>query len=342
MRKWLRRGAVGVVIVLLAAGAWTATHWSEARARYASHRLQTAADDDERAFWADALASRGDEGIGRLLECIRASEPASRSAAITALDRHLQSLPENDSHANRLAEQLLELFTNGDAERREALADLLPIIVDICGTLHREKCREAVNQALALPSAAARMAAIRAAMHPDVDLRAAIIPLLDSREAEVRRAALFAVGPATNAAAVIDDEELFRWLHDPDRDVRTLCRDALISRGRTETEIGLGRKLADPEPSERLKLLLDLRYDEVSDPEPWLERLSRDVDPGVRAGAARVMMELAAARHWPVPSWVAKLHETDPNATVRRIAGYYRSAYQSKSEGAVRPAGGPD
>ena len=54
-------------------------------------------------------------------------------------------------------------------------------------------------------------------------------PLLAAQEAEVRRAALFAVGPATDDDPVVGDEDLFRWLHDPDAGVRQGCHDALTS-----------------------------------------------------------------------------------------------------------------
>jgi hypothetical protein len=44
--------------------------------------------------------------------------------------------------------------------------------------------------------------------------------------------------------------------------VRKLCRDALVSRDRTEVEIRFGERLTNPDACERLKLLLDLRYDD--------------------------------------------------------------------------------
>ncbi|HEY2911288.1 MAG TPA: hypothetical protein VGI99_13645, partial [Gemmataceae bacterium] len=328
--KWLRRGAAGLAVVLLIAGVWTGTHWSALRIRYAANRLESAASEDERTRWADSLAARGDEGTDRLLALLRTNDASVRASVAAALERHLQGMTANDPRGAVLGEKLLDQFANGSGDSCESLVGTLPRILDDCGALHREKCRNAVATALKLPSVAGRLAAIRAAMNPEVDLRGAIVPLLDAAEPEVRRAALFAVGPATDAATVIGDEELFRWLHDADGGVRALCREALLSRGRTETEIGLGRRLADPEPGERLKLLLDLRYDDLADPEPWLERLSRDANPGVRAGAVRVMMELAAVRRLPVPPWVVKMQDSDPDATVQRIARFYFTAYQGR------------
>ena len=191
-----------------------------------------------------------------------------------------------------------------------------------------------------MPSATGRAAAIRAANL--IAMRTEIVPLLSAPEAEVRRAALFAVGPAIDGEPVIGDEDLFHWLHDPDADVRTICRAALVSRGRSDVEIHLGGRLIDPEANERLKLLIDLRYDdELPDVEPWLERLSHDADPGVRVGAARVMMEVAGERKLPAPAWVGRLAEADPNPVVRRVAKYYRSPPAALPDAGIPLDAGP-
>ena len=113
----------------------------------------------------------------------------------------------------------------------------------------------------------------------------------------------------------------------------------LVGRERSDAEIALGRRLTNPDPTERLKLLLDLRYDDdVADPEPWLERLSRDPEPAVRAGAARVAVEVALARRQPYPAWVGRVADADLHPTVRFVAAYYRS---QPAAAPVRPAGGP-
>ena len=341
-RKWIRRGFAIIVLSLLAAVVWAGSNWDSLQVRYAAHRLTTATTDDDRAKWADALTAHGDEGERRLLDLVRTGDPTLRTAAAAALGRHLETLPENDPHAAHRSEILLELFVASDDACRESLVEWLPTLVSRGGPLHRARCKDAVAIGLKLPSVSARLAAIRAALQPQVAMRAELVALLAASEAEVRRAALFAVGPATDAEAVVGDEELFRWLHDPDRGVRAVCHDALVSRGRSDGEIALGRRLVEPEPGERLKLLLDLRYDDdVADPEPWLERMSHDVDPGVRAGAARVMMELSVEKRSPAPAWVAQLAEGDPELAVRRIARYYRSLPNRRSEEGLRPIGGP-
>jgi hypothetical protein len=334
---WLRRTVGVTALAVAAAGTWAGFNWTNLKVKYAAHRLQTAATDEDRAQWADTLAANGKAGLPSLLELVRTGEPPARAAAVAALDRHLNGLPDGDPRASQLCGQVLDAFGGCDDAGRAAVLELLPTVLNRGGSGQAARCRDVVASGLNLPSVDSRLVAVRAAMHPDLRMRADLLPLLNAPEPELRRAVLFAVGPASDGEPVVGDEALFRWLHDPDAGVRTICRDALISRGRTDAEIALGRRLAHPDATERLKLLMDLRHDDdVADPEPWLERLSRDPDPGVRAGSARVMVELSAERRLPAPAWVGRVAEADPDPTVRRIARYYRSA-----DASVRPAGGP-
>jgi hypothetical protein len=173
-------------------------------------------------------------------------------------------------------------------------------------------------------------------------MRRETIQLLADPAAEVRAAALVATAMPGDGAPLVSDEDLFRWLHDPDDGVRTICRDALVNRDRTEVEIALGRRLTNPDPRERLMLLIDLRYgNELADPEPWLERLSRDIEPAVRAGAARVAVEIRGDQRLSSPAWVDRVADTDPDPTVRRVAAYFRGLSHLVGIGTIRPAGGP-
>ncbi|HJZ59303.1 MAG TPA: hypothetical protein VKE74_30440 [Gemmataceae bacterium] len=340
-RKWVRRAAVGVALLLAAAGTWAAFNYDALKARYAAHRMKTAATDEDRAKWADQLAAQGEVGLPKLLELLRSDDPGWCAAAAGAIDRHLNALPEGDPRAVTLCGQVLDTFSSCGEHGRRAVLGLVPVLLKRGTATDAAMCRAVVAAGLAMPAADDRLLAIRLAMHPAVKMRADLVPLLGAPEPEVRRAALFAVGPATDDDPVIGDEELFRWLHDPDESVRKVCYDALVSRGRSEPEIALGRRLSHPDPTERLKLLLDLRYDDdVADPEPWLERLSRDPDPAVRAGAARVAVEVSADRQLPTPVWVGRLADADPYPTVRRVAGYFRAQPTVKSAGPVQQTGG--
>jgi hypothetical protein len=335
-RKWVRRGLGIGLLALIAAGTWAASNWDALQTRLATSRLTNARTDADRAKWAAALAAR-DDGIPVLTSLCRDSEPPLRRAAAAALAKHLESLPATDSRCSELAANLLEALATDDA-----LALHLPLIVERAGPVHSVKCRDAVSACLKSASPETRVAAIQVASFPHVNLRSEVVALLSAPEADVRRAAMFAVGPTTDEEAVIGDEDLFAWLHDADADVRAICRSALVSRGRTDTEIAHGERLVHPDANERLKLLLELRYDDdVVDAEPWLERMSHDVDPGVRAGAARVMMEINGERMLPAPGWVGRLAESDPSATVRQVAGFYRVGLMKTPDPEIRTAEGP-
>jgi HEAT repeat protein len=219
---------------------------------------------------------------------------------------------------------LLEAFATADPAGRRATLELLPLVLRKTGNAHSEKCRVAVAVGLKAADLPTRLLSTRLAIHPEIRMRAELLPQLASPEPELRRETLFAT-TVVNGEPLIGEEDLFRFLHDPDEGVRRVCRDALIARDRTEAEISLGRRLTHPDPNERLRLLLDLRYDDdVTDPEPWLERLSRDPEPAVRAGAARVVIEVTAERRLSYPGWITRVTDSDPDATVRFIAGYFR------------------
>lgn len=341
-KRDLARRAAGVVVALaVGLGTWALLNLSDLRAKFGARALAAAQSDDDRARCAADLIALGEPGVRKLVSVAAEGPDDARGAATTALERHLNDLPDNDAKAHAVAASVFEEFATAQPEGKAALLRLVPGVLTRTGNTHAPKCRAAALEALALPSPAARLAALRLAIHPDIKLRAEAVPLLNATEPDVRAAALFAVATATDGEVLLTEDELFRWLHDADAGVRRVCRDALLSRDRTNSEIELARRLTSPESNDRLKLLLDLRYDDdVSDPEPWLERLSRDPEPGVRAGAARVAAELALAKQVPCPAWVGRIADTDPHPTVRSVAGYYRTRPNSAPP-AVRPVGGP-
>jgi hypothetical protein len=341
-RKWVLRVGLVAVLALAAAGTWAGTHIAELKASYAARQLRNAGSDEDRAKAADRLAALGDPGMGQLLGFVRSGDEACRTASAGALDRFFGNLSDGEQRAVTVAGQLLDAFPNCEIDGQRAILGLLPTILKKTGNAHAIRCRAAVAAGLKMPDTAARVLAVRIALHPDVKMRADLLPLLSAPEAEVRRAALFAAASVTDGEQIIGDEELFRWLHDPDAGVRAICRDALVSRDRSEVEIGLGRRLSDPDPGERLKLLLDLRFDDdVADPEPWLERLSRDPEPAVRAGAARVAVEVTTNRRLSCPGWVTRVADADTDPTVRRIATFFRRQPMGPGDPNVRPAGVP-
>lgn len=325
-RKWRLRALGLLALLLVVGGAWVGMNVSALRAKYTARQLAVATSDDDRARCAEALIGYGEPGVRQLVECVKTGDDAARGAALAALDKHLGSLPDGDTRAVTISALVLDAYPGANDGGKRAILRLVPTILNRTGTAHAQRCRAIVADALKMTDLDARLAAVRLAIHPEVKMRAELKPLLGAPEPELRGAALFAVATA-DSEQLLADEDLFRWLHDADPGVRKVCHDALVGRDRTDIEIGLGRRFAHPDATERLKLLLDLRYDnDVPDPEPWLERLSRDPDPAVRAGAARVAVELAAAHKQPCPVWVARVADGDQHPTVRFIASHYRAS----------------
>ncbi len=155
--------------------------------------------------------------------------------------------------------------------------------------------------------------------------------LLRDPDAGVRLAAVVVLGPVHgDAAPLVGEEELAGLLNDPDPAVAREVADALTARGLSPSQVAMAKQLRHPDPAERLSLLVDLAQGAAPDAGPWLERLSRDPDPAVRLGAARVAGESRSRR----PGWLARLAESDADATVRHWAGYYLK--QTRSD--VTPA----
>ncbi|MBA4066052.1 MAG: hypothetical protein C0501_20500 [Isosphaera sp.] len=340
-RKWVLRVGLGVLAVGAAAGAWAWTNAAELKAGFAARSLRSAATDADRAAAADRLAALGDPGLDRLVGFVRGGDEPTRAAAAAAVGRVLTGIPDGDPRADAVAGRLLDAFDGCDDGGRRAVLELLPLVLTKTGAAHADRCRAAVAAGLRTADPAVRVLTARVAIHPDVRMRPEVLPLLAAPEAEVRRAALFAVA-ASGEEQLVADEDLFRYLHDPDAGVRQVCRDVLVGRDRSAADIDLGRRLADPDPLERLDLLLDLRYGrDVADPEPWLERLSRDPEPAVRAAAARVAVEVTVERRLNAPAWVGEVAGADPDGTVRRVAGYFHRNPPGRVDPNVRPATAP-
>lgn len=325
-RKWTLRLLGVTVMVVAGVGTWAGVNATELRTKFAARQLTHAATDDERTRWADTLLTYGELGTHELIDCVRTGEDPARGAAVAALDKHLSAFPDNDSRAVALSAAILDAFPSATDAGKRGILQLVPAILKRTGATHARRCRVVVTEAIKLQDFDTCLAAVRLAIHPDIKLRKELTPFLSSPEPQMRGAALFAVAVGGDGEPAIGDEELFRWLHDSDPTVRKICRDALVSRERSDADIALGRRLTHPDATERLHLLLDLRYDdELPDPEPWLERLSHDPEPAVRAGASRVAVELATMRSQPCPAWVARIADTDPHPSVRFVAAYYRS-----------------
>ncbi len=319
-RRWLGRFAIVSLLMLGGGAAW---NWSHLHARLVAYELRTAASDAHRLDRARALVQFGAPGRSLLIDALRAGDESTCTALATAIREVHHGRPVELDLARALVAGMPEF---GDAGR-DAVVFALPAIVDHPDESLREPCRAAVELGL---KSSAKSKALAAKLAVRVKIAERVLPLLDDAEPEVRAAALAALGTAGDASP-LGDEELFRWMNDPDAKVRAICEAVLESRGRGAEEIDLGRRLTHPKAAERLRLLVDLARDSERDIGPWLERLARDAEPAVRAGAARVACE----RKLKFADWTEELANHDPDATVRQVASFHRR----KAAGLVEPAG---
>jgi hypothetical protein len=176
--------------------------------------------------------------------------------------------------------------------------------------------------------AATRAAAVRLAAVPSVHalelLSALLLNTQPDSSPEVRELVILALG---ENEMLLNSENLCRFLNDAAQPVRTATERALRARGLSSGQITLARMLQHPQPSARAEvpaLVLSIR--EV-DTYVWLEKLSRDPAPAVRAATARV---LAQQRQERFGDLMRHLAETDQDPTVREIARFFREEQNKK------------
>jgi hypothetical protein len=185
-------------------------------------------------------------------------------------------------------------------------------------------CRDSLRWALAGELPQHRLQAIKLILSAGLKLHDQIALRLTDESADVRRAALLAVGTASDQ---VTDETLLPCLRDSDEDVRRLCEAALRARGLTHEHIQMGRLLIDPDPRIRLQVLDHLFRDHDLDPGVWLRRLSHDPSDSVRAAAARAMGMQTLV---DLSDRLDQMTHTDPSPTVCSLAEYYLQRARQK------------
>jgi len=307
-------------ILALAFGilAWNRSATPEAKL---ARKVQSAGTEEERLAAARNLIQLGEPSRAEIKQLLIAADAESNSILAFALHEWFEAIPIGNDRAT-MAAFLLDLQPRAGEPGQVAIFELLPTMIRGASSELLAQAREAVKTGMATGSAEVACRSIRLAMRPDLQQKAEIVPALQRPEAVVRKEAMLAIGPAVGENAVIGNEELFPWLHDADSEVRLVCEAALSTRGMEPEQIEAARKLTHADVAERLNLLVQLRSGgkALGEPGPWLERMSRDADPAVRAGAARVACE----RKIPFAGWVKRLAQEDPDAGVRQVAEFHR------------------
>ncbi len=325
MGKRFGWGILAVVAVAVGLFAW---QWRPVQAHFAAAKLKAATTLEDRTAAAEQLLTLGEPGVGKLVDVFRSGTSDECAAVSLAVSNHLRDLPAEDPKCGVVLRSFLRASDQFNPAGTAEALDLLPLLSRCDDANTADRCKALVQAGLKSDN---KTLAVRLAVRPEYGLKAEVVPLLNDPQADVRRAAMAAVGPP-GGAEVIGTEDLFRWLNDADAEVRMLCEAALSTRGLEPEQIDAGKMLTHHDAGERLRLLLSLqrgRGTTFADPGPWLERLSRDPDPAVRAGAARVGYESRLR----FGDWLDRL-TTDPDPTVARIAAFHKvQADQLKQAG---------
>lgn len=190
--------------------------------------------------------------------------------------------------------------------------------------------RQLALEGIAATDPTLRAHGIRLAMHAplqsDETLLAKVVPFLQDKDADVRRASILAVGLADKAISV---DDLIGLLQDSDAEVRRLCEAALRGRGLQDPHVKLAKLISDRRPGERLQVVHYLHEAEDLDPGVWLQRLSLDNAPAVRAAAIRFAAEDPASTEFQTR--ILQMARDDPSPTVRQLAMHYLKIMQRRN-----------
>jgi hypothetical protein len=239
---------------------------------------------------------------------------------LTDLLRHEPALP----WPAHLAQGIGALVQTAEkqTELRPASLLLATALLDGAAIPHwADACRDMAERGLSDPLCGVRVSSVRLltrdGLRQDKELLAKAVPLLHDPECLVRRVALLALAAETE---IVREDTLMTLLHDPDAEVQYLCEQALRLRNLTDDGIAVARLITAQDPSERLRVLHILRQMPEVNYGEWLQRLSQDASPAVRAAAVRAVGENPAV---DLSDRLREMAEDDPSETVRINAQYY-------------------
>jgi hypothetical protein len=311
-RQWARWLLVGGLLTVSVGGGLAWWQRSALQTWYALYQFDHATEAT-RPTAIRTVAQVGEAVWPQLLERLGTATPTTALAVRSVWEQSAATEAEDAPGRGRLLSQFAQQLAAATPAGQQVMLDLA---IAWEGPTWAELRRDLVVAGLRSDDADTCVLAICLAMRPSVQMWEPVAPLVKAGQPEVRRAALLAVGPHRDA---LSDEDVLPCLHDADSETRQLAETALRSRGLTDRDILLGKLICHPDASQRLTLLLHLQRNDDLDVALWLERLTQDLDPAVRIGAAR----LAVQRQLGFAAQLQHLADADPDATVRQVAQYY-------------------
>ena len=238
----------------------------------------------------------------------------------------LQELMQGDIAGNEIERTLSAVLarSHANSEDRLSLYQTITAVLQNEETIEeslQKQAKSLVIVGIKSNQDAIRLAAIRLAVLPGLQLQEHLVPLLlpssSDPSAEVRQLALLALGEHEK---LISTDDLCQYLNDADKEVRTTTERILMVRGLSQKQIKLARMMNDQNPMNRAELPeLVLGTPEV-DSFLWMERLTRDPSPAVRAATARAIGSSSEQR---LSSLLKEMVEQDKDQTVQQIARFY-------------------
>lgn len=290
--------------------------WQYAPLRAAQHanRLASAPADMRETLRAD-LVAMGDHAVDPLVGLLDRDDDGLCEIAGDILLDVVNGLPAERKRAAGLRAR--DSFGKNSVGGQAAVLVLLSRLVAEDPTLI-EEIRPLIASGSKATSPQVRAAAVRLMSQPGVAKEEEIRILLGDGAPQVRRASLlglagFGENPTTGP------DEFFPLLHDSDPENRRLAELILRGRGLRTADIRLARRFTHPDPSERLRLLLDVQTDDGVNTASLLDRLATDAVPAVRVAAVRS----AAENGIDLGDRVREMSREDQSESVRWLAGHY-------------------
>jgi HEAT repeat protein len=314
------------------------------------------ASESDRDLWIGRVNSLGDDAVPRLVDFLQEDNPALCEKARLALAELCNNRNGNDAlvlgqvsrgfdrlsfagqqaafslfaarlrvdaSAAMIESALRPMQTGAQSSCKDVRASAYDLLIVLVrrdeNKEHFSLYRELVRRGIKEEDPLLRARAVCTAAVGEIGLQDRVTPLLRDPAAEVRRAAVLALGPAST---VMHDDDLLPWLNDPDPEVCRLCELALEGRGIPRDGIRLGRMVTHSDIAVRLHAIHELLHQCERDPTQWFRRLSHDSAPSVRIAAIR-----AACRvHVDLRDRLEEMVQGDESQTVRQLAAYYLAA----------------